>query len=119
MYVGRFFARLFFVLLETKDSIIDFCLLNNRPLPKKREWGNLSLFKQLCIQYIEIIEFFEKDVFGASSYFLLYIDIKQDRFNELTKSLFKDAIKVVKEKVSKFQKSIQNFGKELCRWLLL
>ena len=73
MYVGRLFARLFFVLLETKDLIIDFCLLNNRPLPKEKEWENLSLLKQLCIQYIEIIEFFEKGcLWCVKLFFILY-----------------------------------------------
>lgn len=97
------FCTTILYLLENKQNIKQFCLANQKNFPSEKDWINLSLLKNLCKQYIEIITFFEADHFGASGYFLLYIDILQDKFFELKNTVFKDAAKCARNKINELQ----------------
>lgn len=97
------FCTTILYLLEYKANIKQFCSANQKSFPAEKDWTNLSLLSSLCKQYIEIITFFEADHFGASGYFLLYIDIIQDKFFELKKTIYKDDAKSARQKINELQ----------------
>lgn len=113
------FCKTVLILLETKEHILSFCLRENREVPNESEWKKLSLLKRLCEQYVDIVKFFEADQFGASGYFLLYIDIIRDKFIELKKTVFQQGAKCARNKIKELQKKHSNFWNTIAPAALL
>lgn len=65
--------------------------------------------KNLYSEYRRIINFFESDSFGASSFF--FNAILNDRFLELDKKVFKNASKRAKQKVKEIKSEYPQFWK--------
>lgn len=105
--------------LDTKESLLEFCSLNQIESPTVKEWKNLSLLRNLCTEYKRIIEFFESDSFGASGFFLCYVDIINDKLIELDKTVFKTAAKSAKQKIKNLQSEYPQFWKTIAPIALL
>lgn len=113
------FCETVLVFINTKEKILEFCLLNDLKSPSEKEWKKLSQLKNLCIEYKRIINFFEGDHFGASGFFLCYIDLITDKFIELDKTTFKEASKKARQKIKELKNEYSQFWKTIAPIALL
>ena len=106
-------------LLENKQNLIDFCIQIGYTAPTYNQWEKLSKLKDLSKRYIEIMTFFEGDEFGASGFFLLYIDIIIDQFKTLENTDFEAAARKARKKINELKQTHSTFWEVLSPMALL
>lgn len=97
------FCRTILTFIQTKDKLIDFCSIYTIETPSEEDWEKLEQLNDLCTEYVRIMNFFESDSFGASGFFLCYIDILIDKFNSLNHTDFEIPANDAKSKINKYK----------------
>lgn len=113
------FCETVLTLLSTKDELIQFCQFVDESSPSDHDWERLSLIQNLCNDYKMVVNFFEADQFGASGFFLIYMDLIYDRFKELEKTDFGNAANMAIGKINKLKDDHSYFWQTIATIALL
>ena len=87
--------------------------------PTYNEWDTLSKLRELSTRYIEIMSFFEGDEFGASGFFLLYIDVIIDQFKSLENTVFESVARKARGKIDEIKQLHSTFWEIISPMALL